>query len=58
VIAFIGFLTLLRRIGAGRASYSAVVIPDSDGSRGTGRGISNGLCLLRHAGALLGVSFA
>jgi drug/metabolite transporter (DMT)-like permease len=27
VIAFIGFLTLLRRIGAGRASYSAVLIP-------------------------------
>jgi drug/metabolite transporter (DMT)-like permease len=27
VVAFIGFLTLLRRIGAGRASYSAVVIP-------------------------------
>lgn len=27
VVAFLGFLTLLRRIGAGRASYSAVVIP-------------------------------
>ena len=27
VLAFIGFLTLLRRIGAGRASYTAVVIP-------------------------------
>ena len=27
VIAFIGFLTLLRRIGAGRAGYTAAVIP-------------------------------